>query len=372
MKLLLPIALACIVAATVGTYVLAPESITSGDPEDPSIAPIRALSRWDAGWYVNIAKNGYWYRGPTEQSPVAYFPLYALAIRAMAFLGFNRYVGGELVSLACGLGAVLIFFAWEKRLRQRLALPPGSSGGLLLALYPFAFYLYGVMYADGLALLLTIGAFLALEEDHPVLATGLGALATACRLIAPALVIGLLVRSLELRRRAGARIRLIDLLPALAGLGFVAYLCFLQLNFDDAFAFAHVQAAPGWDQTPGWHTWLKVSFFQTLFPRVAPMVAVCLVGHALATLGALALCVPTWRRLGVGYGTYCFIAVALPALSSKDFHSLGRYVIAAFPLFLVGGLLLESRPRLRWVWLSASAATMLALAFAFGGGEYVA
>ena len=66
------------------------------------------------------------------------------------------------------------------------------------------------------------------------------------------------------------------------------------------------------------------------------------------------------------------IAVALPALSSKDFHSLGRYVIAAFPLFLILGLLLEARPRVRRVWLVASAAAMLALAFEFGAGAYVA
>lgn len=373
MKLLLPAALACILAATAGIYVLAPESITAGgDPEDPTIAPVRALSRWDAGWYVSIAKNGYWYHGPTEQSSVAYFPGYGLAIRAMSFLGFNRYIGGELVSLVCGLAAVVVFSRWEKMLRARLQLPAGTTGTLALALYPCAFYLYGVMYADGLALLLTIAAFLALEEDHPVLATALGALATACRPIAPALVIGLVVRSLELRRRAGAPIRLVDLLPVFAALGFVAYLGFLQFAFDDAFAFAHVQSAPGWDQTPGWHTWLKVPFFKMLFPRVAPMVAVRLVGHALATFGALALCVPTWRRLGVGYGSYCFIAVALPALSSKDFHSLARYVIAAFPLFLIGGLMLEKHPRARLAWLTASAAGMLAMAFAFGGGKYVA
>ena len=370
LKRLLPlVALASILAVTAG-YSLRP--LDPGDGQAPAFAPVRGLARWDAGWYVSIAKEGYWYKGPNVQSSVAYFPGYPLTIRALAFLGVNRYYAGELLSLICGLAAVVVFSRWEKKLRARAQLPPGDTGTFALLLYPFIFYFFGVIYADGLALLLTVGAFLALEEDHPVLATALGALATFCRPIAPALVVGLLARSVELRRRAGLPIRFLDLLPAFAGLGFAAYLGFLQFTFDDAFAFAHVQSAPGWDQTPGWHTWLKVSFFKTIFPRVAPMVAVRLFGHALATFGALALCVPTWRKLGVGYGLYCLVAVALPALSSKDFHSLGRYVMAAFPLFLILGLILEERPRLRRVWLIVSTALMLAIAFEFGAGAYVA
>ena len=373
MKLLLPAALACILAATAGLYAGEPALITSGgDAERPYFAPVRALSRWDAGWYISIARNGYWYKGSTEQSSVAYFPGYPLTIRALSFLGLNRYLAGELLSLLFGLAAVGVFSAWEKKLRGRLKVPEGNTATLLLMFYPLFFYFYGVIYADGLALLLTICAFLALEEDHPVLATAFGALATACRPIAPALVIGLLARSLELRRRGGLPIRIVDWVPAFAALGFIAWLGFLKLTFDDAFAFTHVQSAPGWDQTPGWHTWLKVAFFKTLFPRVAPMVAVRLVGHALASLIGLALCLPTWRKLGVGYGLYCFLAIALPALSSKDFQSLGRYVIAAFPLFLIVGLWLEPKPRLRRVWLAVSALLMLILAFEFGAGAYVA
>ena len=91
----------------------------------------------------------------------------------------------------------------------------------------------------------------------------------------------------------------------------------------------------------------------------------------IATLVCLALVIPTWKKLGPGYGLYCLIAIGLPALSSKDFMGLGRYAIAAFPIFLGLGLLLEQRPRVRMVWLSASAAILVVLAFNFGGGSYV-
>jgi hypothetical protein len=96
-----------------------------------------------------------------------------------------------------------------------------------------------------------------------------------------------------------------------------------------------------------------------------------LVGHAAVTLGALALVWPTARRLGWGYGVYTLAIVGLPALSSKDFMGMGRYLLAAFPLFLTLALLLRERPRLRAGVLATSALLLLSLAAAFGAAGYV-
>lgn len=40
------------------------------------------LSRWDAAWYVEIARDGYHYE-PSAPSNPAFFPLYPLLIRAV-------------------------------------------------------------------------------------------------------------------------------------------------------------------------------------------------------------------------------------------------------------------------------------------------
>ncbi len=69
---------------------------------------------------------------------------------------------------------------------------------------------------------------------------------------------------------------------------------------------------------------------------------------------------------------YTLLVVAIPACSSKDFQRLGRYVMAAFPLFLSAALLLEGRPRLRWAVLGGFAVTLGALAVALGAGSCVA
>jgi hypothetical protein len=133
----------------------------------------------------------------------------------------------------------------------------------------------------------------------------------------------------------------------------------------------HVQGVPGWDQPPGWQSWLKVTWFKTMFPKVAPWVGLRLGGHALVTVAALALVVPTFKRLGWGYGAYVLLVVGIPALSSKDFQGLGRYLIAAFPLFLTMAGLLEGRPRARAAVLAVFAAFFVLCAVAFGAGGYV-
>jgi hypothetical protein len=43
---------------------------------------VNMLSRWDAAWYVEIARDGYRYE-PGVSSNAAFFPLYLLLIRAI-------------------------------------------------------------------------------------------------------------------------------------------------------------------------------------------------------------------------------------------------------------------------------------------------
>ena len=135
---------------------------------------------------------------------------------------------------------------------------------------------------------------------------------------------------------------------------------------------AHVQGVPGWDQPPGWHSWLKLEWFKTMFPKVPLEIGIRLGGHALVTVLALILVIPTFKRLGVGYGIFTLLVIGIPAVSSKDFQGLGRYVIAAFPLFLTMALLLEERSVLRRVVLVVFALVLAALAIALGAGTYVA
>jgi hypothetical protein len=363
---LLAVAAAVVAAATFGTWRWAPGFLVGGASDMPGAWPVRALCHWDCWWYANIVAQGYWYH-PGAQSPVAFFPLYPLVVRAVTLLGVDRFTGAVAVSLASGLGALALYSRWSK------ALVPASSGTAtwLLALYPYAAYLYGIVYSDALFLLLVIGAFLALERQRPLVAMLLGMAATAGRPVAPALVLGLVVRSVERRLEAGQRVRFVDVAPALAGLGLVGWMTYLWVSFGDPLAFVHVQGAPGWTQAPGPAVWFKLDFFRLVFERWRPFVVWRHGPQALVAFLMLALVWPTWRRLGAGYGVYLLVVVALPTLSTKDFMGLGRYGLAAFPAWLTLAPWLDERPRLRLAWLSASGALLLVVAAAFGADVYL-
>ncbi|MCI0669477.1 MAG: hypothetical protein L0Y64_03340 [Myxococcaceae bacterium] len=380
-----------------------PPDWSNGMPDFPAALLAKAWVHWDAGWYAHIARDGYWYT-PGKQSPVAFFPAYPLVVGGIASLGLNRFWAGILVTVVCGAAGLWLFHRWALTLLRARKGPPSPLGAssplplgegqgegvvdprsalglassriallalLLLALYPFAFYLYGVMYSDALFLLLVVGAFLCLERGWLWGAVLLGAMSTAARPVAPAVVVGLVVRQLELRRARGERLRPVDLMPALAAAGLGLYMLFLWHRFGDPLAFAHVQAAPGWDQPPGLRSWLKLD----LWPNLRRDPSLYMLGrtalHGGIALGMLALVVPIWRRLGLGYALYVLVAVGIPTLSSKDFMGLGRYCIAAFPAFLMVALLLVERPRLKALWLVASTTLLLLLTAAFAADRYV-
>jgi hypothetical protein len=321
---------------------------------------------WDSGWYTHIAERGYFYR-PGEQSSVAFFPLYPLAVRGVEALGPDVHQAGVLVTLLCGPLALLLFLRWARSLVDE---PLALQAALLLALYPYAFFLYGVMYSDALFLLLVVGAFLLLEKGHLGLAVLLGAVATAARPVAPAVVLGLMARRLEWKRQRGERWTAMDLLPVLSALGFLLYMLYLEQRFDAPFAFVEVQSA--WGQEPGWRAWLKLSWFKTVFsPDTNTETALRLWIHALLTLGAVALVWPTFKRLGWGYGVYCAVLVGIPTVSTKDFMGMGRYLISAFPLFLTLALLLRDHPRVRHGLLALGAVSLVLLSAAFGLDHYI-
>jgi hypothetical protein len=247
----------------------------------------------------------------------------------------------------------------------------------VLMLYPYAFFLYGAMYADSLFLLTAVGAFVLLERRLYWLAGLVGALATAGRPVGVAVAVGLVVRMLELRAedRAAAQGRVPALGPRggtdrarpgwrelvaavptvrwrqvgvlVSGTGLLAWTVFLWLEFGNPLAFVEVESAPGWNQGVGPRTWFKITYLGTLV-RGPYSVALLLTLQALACLAAVLLLRRVHRRFGWGYLAYSAVVLAIPILGTKDFMGTGRYVLVAFPVMAAAGDLLATTER-RWV-----------------------
>lgn len=339
--------------------------------------------QYDAGWYYSIASDGYLYV-PGRQSSIAFFPVYPLGVRGLAALVGDVQVAGSLLAVVAGGAAVLLFGRW---VWYRLPRPAAVTAIAVLMLYPYAFFLYGAMYADSLFLLCALGAFLLVERRWFWAAGLVGALATAGRPVGVAVAVGLVVRTLEIiaedrRAAAGdgpARVSWRELLSAvrdvrvrhvgvlLSAGGLVAWCLYLWLEFGNPLAFVDVEAAPGWNQGVGPKTWFKLIYLGTVVQGPYD-VAALLTLQALACLCAVLLLRRAWLRFGWGYAVYALVVLLIPILGTKDFMGTGRYVLVAFPVLAAAGDLLTRTER-RWarpVALGVCAALLLLLTSLFG------
>jgi hypothetical protein len=347
----------------------------------PHLAPpftgphwLAGWAQWDSGWYHEIASKGYSFVAG-QQSTVAFFPAYPVVVRIVDVVVGDTYVAGIVVTFVCGVGVAVLLATW---LRARLSPPAAWAALLAFLLFPYAFYLYGVVYADALFVAALLGAFLLLEADRPVLAGLAGAVATAARPVGVVLIVALAVRALE---RSGAldrsatgrfdwrRARWTDAGVLLSVLGLGAWCVYLWSRFDDPFAFATAQAA--WHQGAGPETWLKFQFFRDVADLRSPRAWVLFMAHPALTIAAACLLPRVFRRFGTGYGVYASLLIGLSALSTKNFFGMARYLLAAFPIFAVLGELLVERPSLRRVALTVSGVGLVVLTAIFGTGYYL-
>jgi len=353
-------------SSLLGAFIIRVHGITGTGATTRDFPPfLNMWIRWDAGWYQAIAERGYSF-STTEQSAAAYFPLYPIAMQALIWMGANVFIAGILVTAACGLVAFCLFWLWAK---ERTDQPTADAATQLFLLWPFSFFLYGAMYSDALFIALAVGAFLCLDRGALFASVALGTLATATRPVGPALVLGLLVRRIELQSRAGVGLTLKDFAPLLCGAGIAAYMAFLYAKFGDPLAFLKAQSA--WRQEPGWSSLLKLPFITRVLHKGSYGDFLLPALHLSMTVGFLALAARTGRLLGIGYAVYVVAVLAIPLAVSRDFIGLGRYCLAAFPCFLTIAERLQKSARAYRAWVITSALALAVMVCEFAIGHYI-
>lgn len=379
--------------------------------------------RYDGGWYRRIATIGYEYF-PGRQSSVAFFPAYPMSMRMVGYATGDVLTAGIVLTFCSGLGMTVLFYRW---CCARISTRAARLAVVLLLVFPYAWYLYGAVYADALFLLCILGAFTLLERDRVLLAGLVAAVATAARPTGVGVIIGLIavladrrgvitipyldrVRSEgwrgaraaavegraeapgadEGRRILGVRfswraLRLKDAGILLSAAGLAGWCTYLWVAWGSPTIFAEIEGAPGWDQAQGPGTWFKVQWFEllgnypeyvtnrdTLMDRFIYTTDVSFQGVlAVAILCALPLVV---RRIGWSYAVYVLAVVAIPVLGTKDWQGTGRYLLAAWPVFaaLADWLVDTDRRRLRVGLVVVSAAILVLLTSGYARGYYLA
>ncbi len=315
--------------------------------------------RSDAGWYAQIATEGYpevndpdqlgYVRGPeVRQSPWAFFPLYPLVVHVvMELIGVEAAQAMFLLSWLLGIAALVLYhrFAveWSDADTARWAT-------LALGLFPAGIYFH-VYYTEALFIALMMAAFLAVQRGAWAWAAATAALLVLVRPNGMVLLLPLALFAWERKGPAWKELlhlppraarSVLFLLPAVVA--FVTFTIYQWHHTGTPFAFAAAQA--GWGRSL---TWPFHAFFRS--GDVATQV------ESVYTIGLIGCAALLTRRLPTSFAVLVWMGILLP-LTSGSVDSMLRFTLGFFPLFLPAGAWLA---RSRWRWPVLASYTLLQL-----------
>ena len=329
--------------------------------------------RWDTGWYLNIAMEGYrWNPDDQGQQNIAFFPGYPLVTEGVATLlgaqgvftpPLDRppavamrqlqqlFLGSALLVSILSFGWGLV---WLYRLaREQLDEAATRATLLLLAAYPFAVF-FSAAYTESLMLLAIVASFYQYRHEKWIPAAAWGLLAGLCRpngfLLAGSLaVVGL--KQLLARRASGQstdslrRHALVAIgVASMPVIGTLLYSGFIYTLTGDPIAWREAHTAWGRSYT-GFPT--LVVPLESITERGVVEYTSAQPIETLNAMGAILACALIWpitRRLGPEYGLFMVLNVGPPLLFG-GFLSMGRVTSLLFPMFMYLALVLADRQR---------------------------
>lgn len=280
-----------------------------------------------------IAGSGY---GLYEQ---AFFPFYPLLIRAVSSLPVPPVYAGLLISHIAFFLGLLLFYDFALRMDKKSAV----WSVLLLLAFPTSFF-FAAVYPTSLYFLLTVAAFTAIEKRKWLFAGVLGFLASLTRIYGAFLIIPAALEYIRLHTKIAWKVvSAIGLIP----LGLVVYMTYLYISFGDALSFIRVQSAFGAQRNTDKIVLLPQVLWRyaKIFTSVSPVsveygIAVLEIVTFVFFLYLLLRAFNT--RLNTSFILYCGIVLIVPTLTGT-LTSVPRYVLDAFPLFIVMGMAHNTR-----------------------------
>jgi hypothetical protein len=334
--------------------------------------------RFDANWYLAIARHGYAAAGNGSR---AFWPLYPDLIRVLGYVLGSDVIAGVAISVASFAGALVLL----RRLAE-LELGKQAADGtiLLLAFAPLSFF-FSAVYTESLFLLLSVASIYAARRERWFIACALAGLATLTRTTGVALIVPLVLMLRPWRGLTNRRLRCLILVPG----PLIGYLVWLALTGHSW--LAPVQAQSVWHRT-------------TVGPlaAIAEAVGGAAGGIARIVTGAQAVYHPTqvgvltpaaesiflllvlivagyalvgcWRRLPRYYGAYATAALIMclsDPISSQPLESLDRFLLTIFPLWMIAGDWVAKR-RLQVPVIVISSAALVFYTFWFSRYAFIA
>ena len=309
-----------------------------GSPPSPLHVMLNFWDRWDTHHFIDIATAGY-----AKPLDSAFFPLYPLLIRISAFALRSPLLSALFVANIAGFAVLLLLY---RLVADEFGEERAERSVLYLAIFPTAFFL-AAGYSESLFLLCTLASFYCMRRGHWWLAGLAAFLAGLTRATGVALFVPLCYEYLRQRDFQWRRIRVDALACAGAGLGVAVYAVYCYLRFHDFLAFSHAEAA-GWGRqwTLPWqplllaaHNILSLDILNFFSIQNVVMLSVMLgvlVVLVLSFVGPWKFARKDWIYPLYAVAIYLFCTSATVTIpSSSPLDSADRYMLAAFPVFIV-------------------------------------
>ena len=332
--------------------------------------------RWDTGWYLMIATEGYQYNpaaAPDYQQNIAFFPAFPMSMRYLAVLfGRQPLWTGVGISIASFYLALIYFL----RLARDLLKDEEQSvtAVMLLATYPFAVF-FSAAYTEGLFLLTLMGAVYHFHKNQLARAAMWG---FACGLTRPNGSLLSIVLAVMAVAPMWDAVKWRPILPpppgweaivrrllaaGSPGFGMLAFSAFIYRLTGNPFMWTMQNVAWGrvyrsldslvsdrfgFIATNGLYSYAStqtIDFF-----------------YSMAILLALAAVWPVYRRFGLPFAAFILITI-LPPMSAGGLLSMGRVTSVLFPVFLWLGAAVPARHRVAWIGLFALLQGFVAVMF---------
>jgi hypothetical protein len=304
------------------------------------------FAAWDSGWYFDIAQRGYYFNA-SGQSSIAFFPLYPLLMRALAwpFGGTPRalWLSGMALSCACLFAGLTVLhqLTWKTAGGPE----PARRTVLYVAVFPFA-YFFTQVYTESLFLLLSVSAVAAAVAARWGWAGLLGGLTALVRPNGVLIAVPLGLLALAGRPRPAELARRVAALSAVP-LGLAAFCAYSYRLSGDALGWLHAQSQ--WGYTVGNRPWVELmrlldaidsrGLYGYFFSDpLAPYYFV----HGLVALVFVALVPSVFARLGLALGAYVAVSLCVP-LTGNALEGIGRYAATLFPVFMLLGSVTSRR-----------------------------
>lgn len=339
---------------------------------------------FDGEHFLSIAYRGY------RELEYFFFPGYPLLVGLIAKLLNGSIADFAFVGLlVSNLSFVIGLVGLTRLIRLDYKKEIAVTSIVLLLLFPTSFY-FGSFYSEGLFFALTVWSFYFARKGKWLLAGVLGAGSTATRFVGIALFPALVLEAL-MQWRENKKLHLIK--PILASfsvlLGLIVYTSFLGGKTGDPLDFFHSVEIFGQQRTAGivmlpqvfYRYLFKIipnidySYFPAVFTTWLELLVAVSFGvlALLGLLGGLGLLGRFGKvKLRISYGVYLALVYLIPTFSGS-FSSLPRYVLVAFPAFILLALYLNRLPKALRILFYVTLFVSLALATSlFTRGYWIA